>query len=243
MFSYYKYYLEIKNRGLLLFISWLSIIGVCYLYKEIILFIFINSSNYFNLSKTKPYFIFTNVSEIFYVYLDLLLFITNQITLLMFFYHMFIFLSLGLYKSEFKKLKLTFQTFLIVWVISIFLLCKFVIPYSWAFFLSFQQNNKTDKLISFFFEAKIIEYFNYFTDLYYLCLINCQFFALLTLVLTTFTKKKIKTLRKIFYFIFILFSTLMTPPDIISQLILTLILILIYEILIFINYLFSKVTN
>jgi sec-independent protein translocase protein TatC len=163
--------------------------------------------------------------------------------MLMFFYHTLMFLSLGLYKFEFLKLRFAFQFFLLTWVISIFLLYKFLIPYSWAFFLSFQQDENATQSISFFFEAKIVEYF---TSSYYVCLVNCQFLALLTLLLTNISEKlnKIKTFRKLFYFVFVIFSTLTTPPDIISQVILSLTLILVYEILIFLKYLeINKVTN
>ena len=246
MISYYNYYLELKNRFILLGFTWFSVLTICYLYKEIILFILINSSNYFNSLTTEPYFIFTNVSEIFYVYLELIFFISNQIVMLMFFYHTLMFLSLGLYKFEFIKLRFAFQFFLLTWVISIFLLYKFLIPYSWAFFLSFQQDENATQSISFFFEAKIVEYFNYFTSSYYVCLINCQFLALLTLLLTNISEKlnKIKTFRKLFYFVFVVFSTLTTPPDIISQVILSVTLILVYEILIFLKYLeINKVTS
>jgi Sec-independent protein secretion pathway component TatC len=115
-----------------------------------------------------------------------------------------------------------------------------------GFFLSFQQDENATQSISFFFEAKIVEYFNYFTSSYYVCLVNCQFLALLTLLLTNISEKlnKIKTFRKLFYFVFVIFSTLTTPPDIISQVILSLTLILVYEILIFLKYLeINKVTN
>ena len=64
------------------------------------LFVVINSSNY-----AEQYFIFTGISEIFYVYLQLTFFVSNQITLLMLLYHSLIFLSSGLYKSEYKKLQ------------------------------------------------------------------------------------------------------------------------------------------
>jgi sec-independent protein translocase protein TatC len=239
MISYYKYYLELKNRFILLCCTWFSVLTACYLYKEIILFILIDSSNYFNSLTTKPYFIFTNVSEIFYVYLELIFFISNQIVMLMLFYHTLMFLSLGLYKFEFLKLRFAFKFFLLTWLISILLLYKFLIPYSWAFFLSFQQNGNATQSIPLFFEAKIVEYFNYFTSSYYVCLINCQFLALLILLLTNISEKlnKIKTFRKLFYFVFVIFSTLTTPPDIISQVILSISLIFAYEILIFLKYL------
>ena len=238
MISYHKYYLELKNRFFLLLFTWVSSLIICYLYKETILFLLINSSNYLNLLTTKPYFIFTSVSEIFYVYIDLIFFITNQTVIIMFFYHILIFLALGLYQFEFIKLRVTFQFFLLSWLFSVILLHKFVIPYSWSFFLSFQENDNNLQCVSFFFEAKIVEYLSFFINLYYICLINCQFLAVVTLLLTNLSGKlnKIKTFRKLFYFMFVIFSTLTTPPDVISQIILSVILISIYEFLIFFKY-------
>jgi sec-independent protein translocase protein TatC len=88
--------------------------------------------------------------------------------------------------------------------------------------------------IAFFFEAKIIEYFKFFTDLYYICLITVYILIVATVLLNSvfITMVKIKNLRKFFYFAFLAFSTILTPPDIISQILLTGNLIFVYEILI-----------
>mgnify|MGYP003449326516 FL=1 len=108
--NYYVYYLEIKNRIILLFITWLFTIFVCYLYKEVILFFILNSTHVFVFTSTienqnlSHYFIFTDVTEIFYVYLNLILFISNQIFFFSFFYHFLMFLSPGLYKFEHNNL-------------------------------------------------------------------------------------------------------------------------------------------
>ena len=243
---YYKYYLEIKNRFILLFFAWSFSLSVCYFYKETLLFILINSSDSFNVLDGKPYFIFTNVTEIFYVYLELSLFISNQIAILTLFYQLLMFLSLGLYQFEFIKLKTSFQIFLASWFISTILLYRCVIPLSWDFFLSFQQSSSGIQPISFFFEAKIVEYFNFFTNLYYICLLNCQLLAILTFFLTDLSDKlgEVKTFRKLFYLIFVVFSTITTPPDIITQVIISLFLIGIYEFLIFLKQLrINMVTN
>jgi sec-independent protein translocase protein TatC len=149
------------------------------------------------------------------------------------------FLALGLYHSEYKRLQSAFKIFTIAWLCSIILLKEFLIPFSWSFFLSFQETKNTLQPVSFFFEARIVEYLNYFTNLYYICLINCQILALLTLTLNQLseTAGTIKTFRKLFYFIFIIFSTITTPPDVVSQIIMSFCLIIVYELLIFLKYL------
>jgi len=237
MIFYYKYYVEIKNRCFLLSTCWVFTLLVCYFYKETILFLLINSSDY-----AEQYFIFTDISEIFYVYLQLTFFISNQTVLLMLIYHSLIFLSSGLYKSEYEKLQFAFKTYLFSWICSIILLNKIIIPVSWNFFLSFQEADG----LSFFFEAKIIEYLNYFTNLYYICFLNCQLLAAITLLLNNYSKNmnRIRKFRKLFYMIFVIFSTLTTPPDIISQVLMSASLITFYEILLFLSILrTSKVTN
>nr|YP_009829237.1 Sec-independent protein translocase [Codium fragile]QJC59755.1 Sec-independent protein translocase [Codium fragile] len=228
MIFYYKYYIEIKNRVFLLSTCWIFTLLTCYCYKETVLFIVIDLSNY-----AEQYFIFTDISEIFYVYLQLTFFVSNQITLLMLLYHILLFLSSGLYRSEYEKLQFAFQIYIISWIGSIILLSKVIVPISWDFFLSFQKTNG----IAFFFEAKIIEYLNYFTNLYYICFLNCQLLAAITLLLNNYSKNinKIRKLRKLFYIIFVIFSTLTTPPDIISQILMSSGLIIFYEILLFLS--------
>ena len=235
MFPCYQYYLEIKNRSILLLFTWVSLLIVCYDFKEPLLFTFIDSNKYYN---NMPYFIFTNVDEIFYVYLRLIIFIANQITIIMALYHGLMFLTLGLYYSEYKQLKLILKIFIITWLCSIILLRKIIMPFSWSFFLSFQETNNHLQPASFFFEARILEYFDYFTNFYYLCVMNCQLLTLSVLFLNKISKETgtIKTFRKLFYLVFILFSTITTPPDIFSQIIMSTSLILIYEILVFLKY-------
>jgi Sec-independent protein secretion pathway component TatC len=239
MISFYKYYIEIKNRIVLLVFTWSSLLIVCYYFKEPLLFIFINSNKYYNGLNNAPYFIFTDVGEVFYVYLSIVFFIANQITILMLFYHSLMFLALGLYKSEYLQLKSAFKIFIFAWLCSLILLLEFLVPFSWSFFLSFQKTDEVLTPVSFFFEARISEYLTYFKSLYYVCLINCQVFAMLTFLLNNINDAigTIKTFRKLFYFIFIVFSTLTTPPDILSQILMSCSLITIYELLIFRKYL------
>lgn len=246
IFNYQKYYKEIKNRFILTFFAWILCLSTCYYYKETILFIIINSNNLFLNSNEKPYFIFTNVTEIFYVYFELVTFISNQILLFIFAYQVIMFLSLGLYQLELKRIKKIFQICLLTWLFSLILLFNFIIPFTWKFFLSFQVNSNDKRLISFFFEAKLNEYFYYFIDLYYICLVNCQFLVLLLVALTTIgeNSKKTKTFRKLFYLIFVIFSTIITPPDVVSQICISGILIAIYECIILLKKIkVSKVTN
>nr|BBC77616.1 Sec-independent protein translocase component TatC [Nitzschia sp. PL1-4] len=231
----YKYYTEIRNRALLAVTTWTFSLCISYFYKEAILFTLIDLNNSFVTISTKPYFIFTNVTEIFSVYIELSIFLANQLTLAIIAYQILMFFSLGLYQKEFNKLKFTIQLFIISWIISSIALHQILIPLSWKFFLSFQSSLNLNQPISFFFEAKLIEYFHFFISLYYICLINCQAIAVLIVILTNLDKRLKKIFRKLFYLIFVIFSTIITPPDILSQICISSVLIFIYELSILIE--------
>ena len=244
--NYRKYSIEIRNRFLLIFFAWLICLNTCYHYKEIILFAIVKSNNSFLELNNQPYFIVTNVTEVFYVYFELVLFISNQIAIFIAAHQLFMFLSLGLYRFEFAKLKLLFKLFTLSWFFSFILLIKLIIPFSWKFFLSFQEGSTTAQTVSFFLEVKLDEYLKYFINVYYICLISCQFLTLLIVALTSLSKelKNIKAFRRLFYIIFIIFSTVITPPDILSQIFICSVLILTYEITIFLKKIkTSMVTN
>lgn len=242
----YYYYFEIKNRLLIVGFQWLFTTLICYYYKEkILLFLFYPVyktylCNVDLLSFYIDYFIFTNVSDIFNVYLNIVIFFSNQITIIFLFYHITTFLSPGLYFFEYKKLIFLINVFLLSHVFSFILTNEILLPLSWNFFLYYSKLHNFNKIIKFFFEPKATDYFNYYKNLYYLSLLNFCFIAFASnfVIYLNSSLIKIKTYRKIFYFNFILFSTFITPPDVISQILLSLILIVFYEFLIFYRILF-----
>nr|QUS63807.1 SecY-independant transporter protein [Haslea silbo] len=233
MTNLYRYYIELKNRLLLLLTAWISTVLVSYIYKEALLFLIIEPSlNYSN--QNIVYFIFTNVTEIFSVYFEIIIFLGNHTLIVFTLYHIVLFSSLGLYKFELENITFLIQTSLLVFFISLVFFNKILLPLSWNFFLSYQSFSFL-KSIDFYFESKLNEYITFYMTSYYLCITYCQIFVLL-ISFCKYIKNnltQIKQYRKIIYFSFLLISTLLTPPDIISQIILSFSLILIYELLIY----------
>jgi hypothetical protein len=70
----FKYILEIKNRLFLLLFTCVSTLVICYLYKETLIFLLVKSNIFFS---NNFYFIFTNVTEIFSVYIQYMLYIMD----------------------------------------------------------------------------------------------------------------------------------------------------------------------
>lgn len=230
-----SYYLEIKNRSILLLVGWTSTILVSYVFKEVLLFIFTKQNTSLKVYANEVfYFIFTDVTEIFSAYITLILFVGNQVIILYLCYHILVFVALGLYKFEYNYLVFIFKTCLFLFSISIVIFNKVLFSFSWNFFLSF-QHFVTLKSLTLHFEAKLSEYLNFYITFYYICTLYFQTFLLLILFFDYFKNelKIIKRFRKFFYYFFVVFSTLVTPPDVVSQIILSFSIILSYEILVF----------
>lgn len=245
-----KYFIEIKNRFLLLCLTFVSCLIITYLYKEILIFLMIQSKDKFD-PTIFTYFIFTDVTEIFNIYIKLVFFMSVQIILLYLCYHTFIFFVPALYKKEYAFLNLFIKLCYFTWLISSWISIKILIPLTWNFFLSFQELITKTTLLDIYFEAKLIEYFQFYIYLYFLSILYFQIGIILLIIFnySNITLYHIKKFRKIYYFSFIITSTLLTP-DILSQCILGCIMIISYElfILIFLFYkklyfLISKVTH
>jgi len=226
----YRYLLEIKYRTFFSFVAWSFIMINCYYFKETLLYIFMRFSSKSN-DNDLIFFLTTDIAEVFIAYISLSFYISNQITIIFSYCQIFCFLSTGLYLFEYLYFKTILIVLIICWITSIFMLNKYIFPASWDFFLKFQDYLAFQN-ITFYFEVKLSEYLIFYESMYYLCNITCQivllFFILLDLFKTSLLV--IKKLRKLFYFIFFLFSTLLTPPDIISQIIAGICTILIYEL-------------
>lgn len=230
----YRYFFEIKSRILLIIISWVITILICYFYKETLLFLLVklNIKLYYLESF---YFISTNLTDVFSVYLQLSYFVSTQLSIFIFIYHFLLFISPGLFEHEYKMLKLIVLMSLFFLSLSILILNIFVLPYVWTFFSGFQTNQYNES-INIFFEAQITEYLNFYILTYYINVGIGQVFVFFLLLLN-FIENKIKFInntRKIFYSIFLIFATIITPPDIISQIIISLCFSLIYEIIVII---------
>jgi sec-independent protein translocase protein TatC len=241
--SYYLYYSELKNRLFLVLLTWSSVNIVCFAYKELLIFSIIDITDYTGFLKTNPYFVFSNVTDLFNAYIQLSFFVSNQVCFFFIFYQLFLFVAPGLYVFEYKNFIFVIQILFFGWIFSVLVLNYVILPISWTFFLSFNQEAS---LISFIFEANLKKYLSYYFNLYYLCVLNFQIFFIILFSINNIShnKHKIKSFRKWFYFLFVFFSTVSTPPDIFSQLVLSLSFIIVYELFILYKFLnINWVTN
>lgn len=228
---FYKYYFELKHRFLFILLCWVYAILVSYLFKEVLLhFITKNSLE----SDVTTYFIFTNVVEVFSVYLILIFFFGHQMTILNFFYHFLIFVLPSLTKLESQVLVRFFFISNALFVTAFVIYQKFIFVASWKFFFSLKKFTTVQSLILHF-EAKLLEFSILYVKLYKICFLYFQFFLVPILLLTTIQSELriYGSFRKLFYYFCVFFSTMVTPPDVFSQIILSCSTIICCEILVY----------
>lgn len=228
------YLIEIKNRVFLLFTVWLTYFFLFFLYKELLLYLCIKPSVTNTHDLNSFYFITTNVAEVLSSYFLIISYICNFLIFLFLIFQIIAFLIPGLYYKERKNLVLIFFSIFLLVLISTFIFYNLILPLSWIFFINYLPKNSHLKL-TVFFEPKLIEYLNTFFFIFFLLQIIFQLFLLMFLYITTRKKMlvKLKLLKKKNFIFFLFLSTCLTPPDILSQIILTFLLFSFFEIVSF----------
>lgn len=230
-FMIYKYLSEIKYRTFFSFVTWSFLTLNCYFSKETLLYVFVKFSSISKINDS-VHFLITDITEVFMTYLQLSYLIANQITFVFIYYQLFAFISGGLYKFEYIYLKNTSIVILAYWVAFIFIINYTIFPASWNFFLQF-QSFMTVQDLTFYFEAKLNEYWAFYKTVYTLCFLVYQVLILFWIFLNLFKTNflLIRKLRKILYFSFVIAGTIITPPDVIHQLISSICIIMVYELI------------
>lgn len=224
-----KYVIEIRNKFILLTITFFSTLSICYWYKDVLLFLLTQM----HINDENLYFIFTDVTELASVYFRLIFFITVQTTIWYSVFHIFSFLATALYPQEFKFIKFLLKGGTFFWFFSCLLSSYILIPFGWRFFLSFQYPS------DFYFEARISEYLNFYNNAYVMCVVYFQSLTLFFVFLLDiqYSHLYIRRYRKLYYYAFLIFATLITPPDLISQTFATFFAVLAYESLLLLTIL------
>lgn len=236
----YTYFNEVRSRICLFLIASFFTLLAGYIFKEVLLCVVVNS---YTTATGFSYFIFTDVVEVFNVYVRLILFLSKQVLFFYFGYHLFVFMAPGLTKSEYRFFLTLFSTSAILFLLSVTVFYTLLLPFSWKFFLSFKTFS-TFKSLTLHFEAKLMDYITFFFNLYLSSVVYFQFFLLPVFFFTHFGKELnvYKSFRKFLYYACIIFSTVVTPPDVTSQVFLSLVLIIGCEILVYGSFL-QKVLN
>jgi sec-independent protein translocase protein TatC len=225
--------IELRNRLIYLLTTFISISCISFFYRESLLYFAVKSC-LFQIKNELPFFIYTNLTEVFATYFKLSLLAGAYVTLPFFLLHLWSFVVPGLYKSEYLYLKKILLTFIQLWVFNNFLTYYLILPWVWNFFLTFEADG-TKSPLSLHFEIKLNEYVQFLINTITCCSLSSQFFFILILWALSINQYSLFSLEKnrrfVYIFVFV-FAALITPPDLTSQLILALPLLSTYEFLI-----------
>ncbi len=227
---------EFKHHFIIFLLTFIYLFFICYYFSDQLIFLFSKKLVQSNLLK---YFIFTNITEIIQTNISIAFIISLFISLQLLLIQFWLFILNGLFKYE----NLNIIKFYIFFTIFNFLIINIIlikiIPYLWFFFINYTFSN--EYLFNIYFEPKLNNYFNFiFYTFIYIYLLFFYFFLLFYIILNQIFKiYVIINLRKIFYLKFLIIATIISPPDILSQLIIALFFIIFFELYIYI-YLFIK---
>ena len=233
MFLFF-YFNELKYRVLYSIFFFILILLVSLNFGKVlikVLAIPLLKMNYQNLNFT--YFIFTDMSELFFLYLELSVIISLLLLIPFLFLHLWLFLIPGLYNYEKSFLFFIFIGILSFSFIIIFSLYFFLIPFVWSFFLSFEI--KEEGGFGVFYEAHIKDYIFFLINILFLFLLG-MLIPVIFIIFIYFKIIQVNILvnyRKYFIILIFLISAFITPPDVISQVAVSLPILLFYEFIIF----------
>ena len=175
--------------------------------------------------------IYTGLAEAFFTYMKVSFFAGIFLTFPILLWQVWLFIAPGLYKTE----KRAVWPFLIATPALFFLggACVYyvVLPMAWPFFLSF-QTTAAETVLPIQLETRVSEYLDTVMVLIFAFGLAFQLPVMLTLMAMAglVTEKGLISFRKYAVVVIFVVAAVLTPPDVISQVILAVPLLLLYEI-------------
>jgi sec-independent protein translocase protein TatC len=231
---------EFKYRMAYVVISGILTFFVAYIYSLELFYFFAKPLINLKVEDFEYSLIYTDITEAFFTYLNLSLYISITFSFLFLIHQITFFLIPGLYSKEAKLVKKIKYIIYFSCIISTIITYFLMIPFIWHFFISNETSN-TISSMNIHFEGKLNEYIYILLRVFFSIL--CVFIS--PLILFILVRLKIVSLnilinqRKIAFILIFILGALLSPPDVISQILLAIPLCISYELIIFI-ILFNK---
>lgn len=231
-----SYFKEFWFKLIYSFCLFIVLFFVCYLYIDVLIYL-LAKHLLLNIDSSK--FFFSNVSQLFWLYLKISLSISFIISIPFIGFNCILFFFESLTNKQQKYFWFCLLGFFFCYYSFIYFLYNFVIPQILIFFLKF---NLESEILTIHFEAKIEEYFNFileitiFLGVFFFIVIFLIFLNLLEILEDRFI---FKYKRHIYIFFFII-SLLLSPPDFFLQLLYILFIVIFFECFFFFKLLFKN---
>jgi sec-independent protein translocase protein TatC len=232
------YLTELFFRFQYFIVSFFLTVLIAYLFKDILFilltFPLINNSNTLNS------FIYTHPAELLTIHLLLMVLIAFIFQIPYFFWHFVDFIKTSLIKKEYKNLIKVLLLCVFSLILFNFFFFFLIFPKFWFFFYNFNFSFNNPQTLNFFLELRVQEYFDFVLTFIYSVNLFILIFFLLFIFFLFLGFEKLLYWKKLFLFINIVFATLLSPPDVYSQLSILFVLTLFLEIIVFCNLYFYK---
>jgi sec-independent protein translocase protein TatC len=233
--TFIEHLVELKKRVIIVLLSFGIFCAIGYIYSDKIYdFLLLPLADYFTSKGENREIIYTGLSEAFFTYIKLAIYFGIFCVFPVFMWQTYSFISPGLKLSEKKFIAPIFLISPILFYLGFIIVYYLILPAAFSFFLSFEQSNSMINL-PIKLEARISEYLS-------LCLAIILAFGLalqLPIILVILAKlriissKGLKQYRRLSIVIIFIVAAIITPPDILSQIILAVIMIILYELSVF----------
>lgn len=234
---------EIFFRLKFVFLSVSLLLCLCYFYKDILLTIFsISLLNSASSSAIKfSDFIYTHPIELFKTHFCFAILIITFFILPLILWQTLDFLKSSLNKSSYLNyLRLSVNSVTFIYVINSFSFI-YLLPNIWFFFKNFNNSENSSQILKFFFELRVEEYFNFVFDFFYLTNTLILVFLFLFLLVSFFGVSNVIYWKKLFIFTNIVCATLLSPPDVYSQITILILLSFSFESILFFSLYFLNI--
>lgn len=221
---------ELKKRVIYTLIFFAFSFIICYSFsKEIYKFLS------FPLMQVMDYnnqFVYTNIAEAFFVKLDISFKSAILLTFPYLLLNIYFFIEPGLYKHERNFIIILMIMVPILFMLGTYFVYYFVMPNAFKFFISF-EDDFGDKDLHFL--AKINEYTSLASSFIFAFGIAFELPVLLLIFvsLKLIDSETLRSNRRISIVIIFIISAILTPPDVLSQFLLALPLLALYELTIY----------
>jgi sec-independent protein translocase protein TatC len=256
MLNIQYYYLELRSRFYYCLLSILMLFCFIYMFLDDFYYLIIlpiiamngviENRNVESVDQSNAFtFICTNISELFQTSIEITIQFSFFIFIPFFLYNIWVFLIPSLYCFERKKWTYDLYIYIYIYILAIFLNCIVVFPFFWKFFMHFQEemllrNNsfffqlqnqpRISSYLSFFFHTEIITHFFCETPFFFYLLLKYNYIQIAQIIKN----------RRIIYFNLLLFIALISPPEILTQILFFIMTIFLFELLIFFQIINQK---
>lgn len=228
---------ELKYRIFYCLLFFLCNFLILLLFSKEVLFLLVKPLLLINGNDNFTYFIFTNMTDIFFLYIQISFVISLFLSIPFILLQGYFFLVEGLYNYERSTLIFILIFMLVLFICVLFLLYFYIIPFIWVFFINFELTSN-ESLFGVYYEPKINDYISFYISINQNIILSMLLFPSILFLLIFLNLNTVysffKYRRQLILLIFII-GGIFSPPDIFSQVFIASFLLFLYEFVLLIN--------